>query len=490
MGGVRHEGRFIPPYCYEWFVRAERFAALGELEKAVEAYRLALTGPEEDAFILARLAEALHELGRTEASLKALERAEAIDSRSEAVWLTRARFAEQRGDYKVAISAYQRAEAAAPLSAEPPLALAHLLNKIHAAERADAVLQGFAARTRDNSALAERAKLALCLAKRDAQGAVDAVEAMLRIAPIRKTQICNAISLALNSDEPFLAEGLLSRISANRCEKGLRLRVYLKTHRLGAAEQLLASALPEDFGGLLPTARAYLAIDRPDLAEELAEVRLARGESNEAMLIAAESKLRQGRFTEAARSYSRIQRGTASYEAAMIGLVRTLGAQGMEGVAAEVLATTPQRTLEICSALAERRLRQDDLVGAEAALNSNCGSRPQTEEARAAVLERIGETKQAFRIYASLGRDREAERVTSRVQAEWLIARGHLKGAIQLLETETKASPENLLARIRLAEVKAQAGDVDEARSIARALLGVIWEPALRRRIQAIATQR
>jgi len=490
IGGVRHVGRFVPPYCYEWFVRAELFAARGELKEAVEAYRRALSGPEEDAFILSRLAEALHQLGQTEASLEALERAESIDNRSEAVWLTRARFAEQRGDYRAAITAYQRAEVVAPLSAEPPLALAHLLDRIHTSERAIAVLEASTTRTRVNSAALERTKLALCLAKRDAQGAIDAVEAMLRIAPISKKQICNAISLALNSDQPFMAERLLSRLPANHCEKELRLRVYLKTHRHAAAEQLLANALPENFGGLLPTARAYLAIDRPDLAEEIAEVRLANDESNEAIFIAAESKFRQGRFAEAARLYSRIPRGTTSYEQALIGLARALSAQGEEGVAAEILATAPQRTLEICSSLAEQRLNQGDLVGAEEAMNSNCGSTLQTEEARAAMLERIGETKQALRIYARLGRDHEAETVTSRVRAEGLLARGHLKKAIQLLETEAKTSPANLLARIRLAEVKAQVGELDEARTIARALLRVIWEPALRRRTQAIAARR
>ncbi len=489
IAGVRRTGRFVPPFCYEWFVRAELFAARGELDKAVEAYRLALTGPEEDVFVLTRLAVALHQLGHTEASQEVLERAESIDGRSEAVWLTRARFAEQDGDYQAAVSAYQRAEAVAPLSDEPPFALAKLLSGIGAGERAIAVLEGFAARTQENSARAERAKLALCLARRDAKGAFEAAQTMLRIAPIKEKEICSAISLALDSGEPFVAERLFSQLPATYCEKSLRLRLFLNVHRYAAAEQLLASALPETFGGVVPTARAYLAIDRPDLAEQIAQELLTREESSEAMVISAKCKLRQGRFTEAAELFSRIESGTTCYEGALIGLAQALSFEGMGGEAAEILATAPQSTSAIRSALAEQRYNQGDFIGAVAALSSNADSTPQTEEAKAAMLERCGETEEAFRIYARLGKDRRAKSRSSRALAERLIAQRDLKGAIQLLETEAKASPANLLARLRLAEVKAQTGDRDAARTIARALLRVTWEPALRKRALAIAAQ-
>lgn len=487
--GVRRAGTFVPPYCYEWFIRAELFAARGELEKAVEAYRLALTGPEEDAFVLTRLAEALHQLGQTEASQKALERAESIDPRSEAVWLTRAKFAEQQGDYQAAASAYRRAESVAPLSAEPPLAFANMLNKIDASERAIAVLEGFASRTKDISAKAERAKLALCLTRRNAKGVVEAVEAMLQITPVNEKEICRAISVVLDSDEPFIAEKLIDRIPANVCDNKIRLRVFLESRRNAAAENLLSSALPETFGGLVPTARAYLAIDRPDLAEQLAEEQLAHEESSEAMLVAAEAKLRQGYFAEAAGLFSRVPSGTTSYEEAIIGLAQALSVQGLGGVAAETLASVSPSTFPIRSALAEHRFSQGDLPGSVVALNSRSGSTPQMEEARAAMLERIGETDKAIRIYLRLGKDRKTSGCSNRARAERSIAKGDLSRAIELLQNEVKASPENSLPRLRLAEVKAQANEGNEARKIAQAVLRIVWEPALRKRALAVLAQ-
>lgn len=490
IAGVRRAGTFVPPYCYEWFIRAELFVARGELEKAVEAYRLALTGPEEDVYVLTRLAEALHQLGRTDAAQEALERAESIDGRSEAVWLTRARFAEQRGDYQAAASAYQRAISAAPLSEQPPLAFAKMLEKLDAAERAIAVLEGFAGRTQGNSVRAERAKLALCLARRDAKGAVEAIDVLSRVAPLEKEEICRAIALVLDSNEPFIAERLLGPLSTNLCDKRLRLSVFLKTHRYVAAEQLLSSASPETFGGLLPTARAYLAIDRPDLAELFAEELLSGEDNSEALVVLAESKLRQGRFAEAAELFSQIPRGVTFYEEVLIGLARALSEEDLDGVAAEILSTQSKPTLAVGSALAEQRYRQGDLMGAIAILNANRGSTPQMEEAKATLLERSGETDKALSIYARLGEAYSEQDLSNRARAERLLAQGDRIKAIQLLETEAKASPANLLIRLRLAEVKAQSGDRAGARLIAQALLQVAWEPALRKRALAITTQR
>ncbi|MBN1652321.1 MAG: tetratricopeptide repeat protein [Deltaproteobacteria bacterium] len=491
VGEVRRVGAMVSPFCYEWFIRAELLASRGQLKEAIEAYRSALTGPEEDVFVLSRLAEALDLFGQSDEANEALQRAEAIDIRSEAVWLTRARIFERHARFEEAISAYQRAEASAPFSAEPALGLAKLLSRQGARERAVAVLEGFDERSFKGSRLAVQAKLQLSLARKDASGAIDAIEQMLRIAPVDRNEICEAVRLVLESGELYLAYRVLEPLSAGGCDERLHLRILIEADRRAAAEQLLAKASPESFGGLVQAARAYLDIGRPELAKQLAEEQLAQKESGEALVVAGEAELRKGRFLEAALLFSKVSSGTSAYEKARLGLARALFAEGMGDLAAEVLSAAREPTDKIRSALAEQRLILKDPSGALAVYHLESKATWRTEEDRARLLERTGQTKLAASIYAKLGQDptRVSSLNRARARAEWLVEKGDFSRAIKLLETQVENLPEDLSARARLAELRASAGDFGEARREALSLLRIAWEPALRIRAQALLTK-
>src|SRR5512139_1879293 len=55
VDGTARPGRFVSPYEYEHFLRAERCAALADYACAIDGYQRALLGAEEDPFVLARL---------------------------------------------------------------------------------------------------------------------------------------------------------------------------------------------------------------------------------------------------------------------------------------------------------------------------------------------------------------------------------------------------------------------------------------------------
>jgi tetratricopeptide (TPR) repeat protein len=492
MEGVRHVGTFVSPFCYEWFSRAELFVARGEIEKAVQAYRMALTGPDEDTFVLARLAEALDQLGKTDEANEALERAESIDRDSEALWLTRASLAEKHGRIESAIEAYQQAERVAPASIEPPLALATLLNKQGARERARAVLEGFQARSPKSSARAAKAEMALAITEGDVNRSAEVAEAMLRLVPIDIKELCQAVRLALDSEQASIAVKVFEHLPKRACDAELELRFYLKTNQYAAAEQLLFSAQSESFGGLVPTARAYLAIGKPELAERLAQEALVRQPSNEALVIEAECELQQGRLPEAAALFSRVPVGTPYFEEARMGLARVLKAAGLADLAAEVLASVHEPTAAIRSQLAETRLALGDGSGAMSALNSKTNnSTSNAEELRAVFFERVEQIEESRRLWAQLGTtpNNVSALNRERARAERAVADGDLSTAIQALQTQITNVPEDLSARVRLAELQMKAGDIKRASRTAEEVLPMTWEPWLRKRLLAIVPE-
>src|SRR5436305_2089320 len=88
---------FVSPFSYEWFVRAELLLARGQYAAAAEAYRTALTSADEDAYVFARLAEALDRSGDAAGASEALQAGLQIDPQSEAIWLERGAIAARSG---------------------------------------------------------------------------------------------------------------------------------------------------------------------------------------------------------------------------------------------------------------------------------------------------------------------------------------------------------------------------------------------------------
>jgi tetratricopeptide (TPR) repeat protein len=489
IDGVRRPGRFVSPHSYEWFTRAELHFVRGEYAAAVDAYRQALVGPTDDSLVVARLAVALDRDGRREEALDLLEEALGDNPESEALWMARAEIAVRHDQPDRAIDAFERAEKAAPLSTDPPLGLARFLRKRDATERAVAVLERFERRAAREGVDASRVRLALAIDRGDALAAAHAARSLLRIEPESAAEIRRAARLAFESGNAALALRLVENLPRRSGDNPLLLQLLLRTGRVAAVEQLLAFADAESFGGLVQTARAWLAIGRPEPARELAAAALSREERPPALLVAADAESMMGRFEEAARLYARVPRGATAFAGARLGLARVLAASGLPRLAAEVLVDAALPDPVIARELAERRLAGGSLAGALSAFDAM--DEPARTAGRARLLERAGRTGEAARLYQRLARHREGLQRpdAERALAEQRAASGDLPAAIRILESLIARAPGEYLARIRLAELVARAGDRERAREQARALLPLVVETALRERLRSIASQ-
>lgn len=486
--GILRPGRIVSPYSYEWFIRAELYAARGDDEQAIKAYRLALTGPDEDPFVLARLALALDREGHAQLAAEVLESAEEIDDNSEAVWMARAQIARNHGDVSAAIRAYQKAEKVAPHSSEPSLGLADLLYQQGLRERAIAVLEAFIRRSGPSGVNPGRVSLELSLAREDLIGSVEALKALQRIIPIRDKELCRVAQLAINSSRPFIADRVVRLFGEKRinCEPQLHLLILLDTGQFEAAEHLLLSKMPDSFGGLIATAQAYLSIGKPEMAEQLAEVAVARNPSSQAVVALAEAKLLRGEPAAAAHLFANVLPQSRLWKTARIGILRSLAVSNMNYLAVELLVSMFNPDDGICSAIGG----QEPTLGLVDYLTTvYSGSLPLPSiQIQAYLLDLKGNIEQASKIYSQLGKQSSQLPISIRARAlaELSISKGDLANAINLLNERVQTAPEDRLARIRLAEIQYLVGDIEGSRLTKEAVLPLIWEPPLQNRLKAI----
>jgi tetratricopeptide (TPR) repeat protein len=338
LGGERTEGAFVSPTSYEFFVRAEVAVEEQRWEAAVQLYRLALAGAEEDPLVLSRLAIALARAGRPADSEAALARALELDPESEAAFLAQGDVALLGDDREAAVAAYERAAAVAPESEEGPLRLAGVLRMLGAAARADAVLARLASRGGPAGATAARARLAAALGSDDAEAAGEAALALLRVAPVRAADVREAAVRALAAGKVGLAARLVSALPRRDADTVLRIRVALARGARGEAEGLLAVAPPEALGGDLEAARLWLAVGQPERAYELAREVAALHPAPDVELVAGQAALAAGSFDEAAAAFARVPGEAGAWPEARRGLAEALRASGLPALAGEVLA--------------------------------------------------------------------------------------------------------------------------------------------------------
>jgi tetratricopeptide (TPR) repeat protein len=129
LEGRTQVSSFVPPFAYEAYVRGELAIAQGAFDEAVGQLELATAAPEEDPYLLSRLAYAQAHAGRPQEAEQTLHHALQLDACSEAVWLTRGALAESAGTLSVADAAYARASESAPLSPLAPIARARALDR-------------------------------------------------------------------------------------------------------------------------------------------------------------------------------------------------------------------------------------------------------------------------------------------------------------------------------------------------------------------------
>lgn len=483
VGGEVRTGVFVSPYAYERFLRGELAELRGELAEAAREYERARAGPEDDVLLVARLADVRDRLGRERDALALLREGEALDPRSELLALTRGRIHERHGRLDDAIEAYSQAAASAPGSEEGPLALSALLRARGEREEADAVLARYLERGR--GAGAARARLRLAIESGQPQAADEAVRALLEVAPARADEVRAAAVAALEGDRPELALRLLASAPEREEDRPLRLRAALRAGDRARAEGVLATWLPESPAGLLDVARGYLELGRPGRAAELARVASSANAGTTARLLLGRALRGEGRVDESAAVLASIERGSAAWPESVVELARTLRAAGRPALAAEVLERTGSDEVEVVLGLAEARGEAGDDVGALAALH---GDDPQVRAARAERLEAMGRLEEAWAILAGLPLEHRA--VTERARAEAALRDGERDRALRILAAWVEASPEDVLARARYAELLAAAGQQEEARRVAsRALPLAVW-PSVRARLARISERR
>ena len=116
LDGKRVAGTFVPPSSYEAYIRGEIALARGRAEEAIGQFQLASAGPQEDPYLLARLAKAYALSGDAARAEAALREAWHVDACSEAAWLAQGEIAHSAGDLNRAAESYRQALRCAPSS--------------------------------------------------------------------------------------------------------------------------------------------------------------------------------------------------------------------------------------------------------------------------------------------------------------------------------------------------------------------------------------
>jgi len=341
-GPSRHaqsaQAHFASPFTYEWFVRAELLRASGRLEDAIEAYRTALTGADEDAQLSARLGSALAEHGDLAGAQQVLDEALVLDPESESVWLARAELSELRGDLDSAINALERAERAAPSSARAPLRLAELLREHGHVERASAVLERFRARSSvAGGADAHRAALEQALERRDADEVFEATLPYRLGAPPSATLVQRAATLLLERERPVLALRVLELLPPPERDASLELRVLRTVGSLPALESWFVTHEPTRSDERVEAARALLLLGKVEDAAIIVDAeRLSQPVTPILQLLAAQVELARGHYADAAESFARVPSAASVAAEARLGLTQALSALGLGPLGAEV----------------------------------------------------------------------------------------------------------------------------------------------------------
>jgi tetratricopeptide (TPR) repeat protein len=329
---------FVSPYAYEWFVRAELLRARGEHAAAAEAYQSALTSGDDDAYLLARLAEAREAAGEPAAADDALRAALTLDPRSEAAWLASAHVAQRRGDRARALAALERAEQAVPGSQQAPAELAELLRSTGQPERALAVLERAAGRGPGTATAALRARLELARARGDGAALARAAADWLAYAGGDGELLRRTAAELLAAGQPVLAERVLAALPDDPRDAALRLSVALALARYARVEQLLATVAPHALGGTLTVADAYLQIGKPERASALLAERERSGEDdpNRRLWLEGACQLALGDPAAAAELLVRVPAGSLYYARARTALRQAFGAAGLPALGGEV----------------------------------------------------------------------------------------------------------------------------------------------------------
>jgi hypothetical protein len=322
-------------------VRAELARASGDLPAAIQAYRAALAGSDEDSYLLARLGSALDEAGEHAQAVEVLDEAVERDPESEAVWLARAELFERSGATIDAFAALERAAQVAPGSARAPLALAKLLERGGQRERARAVLAEHRQRLAQAGDDVYRVELDAALLSAEPEAVFAATLPYRMGAPPKAAERLNrAAQLLLDKDRPALALRVLELLPPAQREAPLELRALDQAGSVAALEAWLVMHEPSSPEARLKAAGRALLVGKVARATAILEVdRLLHPDTPGLLLLSAEIASARGQYLIAADQFARVPPSSSVGAEAKAGLSAVLGALGLEALGAELNET-------------------------------------------------------------------------------------------------------------------------------------------------------
>jgi tetratricopeptide (TPR) repeat protein len=338
MNGSTARGAFVPPGSYAAYVRGELLLLQGRPHEAVAQLDLATTAPDEDAYLLSRLAYAQLLSGDRAEAAHTLDRAAELDRCSEAVWLMRGTLAETTQEQTVARFAYEKASSCAPFSPRGELALSRLLAAkgepalaldvlTRAAERTD-----LRSRAQGRASTGERgaahSALRHSLQTADAATLAHALEGLGAARAPSADTLEQAIVLALDRGLPRLALHLRDQ-HKTRLPTVLEARLLSANGLLDQLAALLASHDSDAFGGHAPAAQVALEAGAYERAELEASSALMQQPSDAMFALRARAALALGRLRAALPDVAAVHEDT---------LRRTLLSEALAASGAPALA--------------------------------------------------------------------------------------------------------------------------------------------------------
>lgn len=275
-------------------MRGELALAQGDPHTAALQLELATAAPDEDAYLLSRLADAQEQTGDRELAERTMREAVRVDACQQHIWLTRGRWAERDGDLAAAEQAYGRALECDEGASRALLALNRVLRSRGRPERGLELV----ARASSRRGGHEKQLLARALSTASAAEIRFALDSWLSLEPPDRLVIEAAVEAALARSQPSLSLSL-SELGLAGLELPTRARLALSAFDAGTARALLARHQEGELGGPQQAARlAQLAGDL-ERAELYASLALGQGASDELHVLRAEALAALGDATRA-----------------------------------------------------------------------------------------------------------------------------------------------------------------------------------------------
>ncbi|MDB4991078.1 MAG: domain protein putative component of TonB system [Myxococcaceae bacterium] len=333
LAGTTSRSAFVPPYAYEAYVRGELLLLQGRPAEAVTQLELAVTAPDEDPYLLSRLAFAQLESGDRAEAARTVEHASELDRCSEAVWLMRGTLAESTQELTVARAAYEKASACAPSSPRGQLALVQLL--MRHGEQASAIQLLLEPAVRAEGSLpAVHNALRSALESADPATLAHALDSLSKERAVDSFTLEQAVGLALDRGLPRLALRLSEQHRA-ALPVALEARLLSANGLCDRLAVLIASHDSDALGGHERTAELALEAHAYERAELEASTALALQESDALHALRARAVLALGRTHAALLDVRAVQE--AGLRRSLV--LEALAAAGAPGLARETAGT-------------------------------------------------------------------------------------------------------------------------------------------------------